>query len=471
MGYIEFIKHLRYKSMYKENELYWGLGIEEETYLQFTKPIHVAAPIIKKNHAPERYSVSYYNNYKPSYKEAFELLFSEKEGFFALPFFINAHAFNKVDIYGNHATTYTKNPKPNPKFSGKTFYQELCEFLPKYYLCRPVRFTNIYNKSCIFDGDTLEFITRDFYKANADNVLKELVRSKRDLLNAMNTFLIQRGVHTDKGQLMYPTENPGFVVHYTNPSNISMFNNGTYHINITLPTMLGSIKESGLPEILNYDEFKYKHKKFIRFIQWTEPFIVAVYGSPDPFSKVSGAYSKASQRCAVSRYIGLCTYDTNAMPVGKIMTLPIGKIRGSDTPFWWYKSFHATSGYKTLPELGMDISFQKHHNHGVEIRFLDWFPESMLKGLIEFYVHLADLSLNADIPEEPIMNEDYNNFLVDVLKHGKDYVMPYHIVHLYERILGFKFKTLKPTVRNIYEIINVKIRELNIPRICAKAML
>ena len=50
MGYTEFVKHLRYKSMYKENELFWGIGIEEETYLQFTEPLYVAAPIIKRCH-------------------------------------------------------------------------------------------------------------------------------------------------------------------------------------------------------------------------------------------------------------------------------------------------------------------------------------------------------------------------------------------------------------------------------------
>jgi hypothetical protein len=61
MGYTELVKHMRYKSMYKQNELYWGLGIEEETYLQFTKPINVASSILTTCHAAERYSVKYYS--------------------------------------------------------------------------------------------------------------------------------------------------------------------------------------------------------------------------------------------------------------------------------------------------------------------------------------------------------------------------------------------------------------------------
>ena len=68
----ELAKHKKYKTMYIENELFWGLGIEEETYLQFTKLIFVAAPIIRTCHTEERYSVNYYSSYKPDYKKYFE---------------------------------------------------------------------------------------------------------------------------------------------------------------------------------------------------------------------------------------------------------------------------------------------------------------------------------------------------------------------------------------------------------------
>jgi len=479
MGYTEFVKHLRYKSMYKENDLFWGLGIEEETYLQFTKPLNVAAPIIKSAHMAERYSVPYYKTYNPSYRQAFEKLFptdGPERGFFQIPFLLNAHAFNKTDIHGNHQTTYQVNPQPNPKFSGKTLYEELCNFLPSlpiYNCIRQPRFLNIFNKYCIFDGDSIEFVTQNFYKAKADCVIGELVDAKRDLLNAINTFLIQRGLHTEKGHLMYPTVNHGFAVQYTNPKNICMFNNGTYHINITLPTMLGKADKKRLPCIENYAEFKEKHKKFIRFIQWLEPFIVGVYGTADPLSAVSPLYSNASQRGAVSRYIGLCTYDTNAMPSGKIVTVPVKDIRGSDKPFWWYKVFHAESGYNELNELGMDISFRKHYNHGVEIRFLDWFPENMLKGILEFYVRLGDLSLDSGVlmPGEAIMSEDYNNFLVGVLREGKAYVLPEKMVHIYEDLLGIPIRTIRPTVSRIYEIISSQIMTKYKNGVCAKLML
>jgi hypothetical protein len=473
MGYTEFVKHLRYKSLYKENELFWGMGIEEETYLQFTKPLYVAAPVMRTCHAAERYSVRYFKNYKDEYKLAFEKLFPDASGFFPIPYFVNAHAFNNMDISGNHKTTYEKVPKPNKRFNGKTFFQELYNFMPTYYCCRPRRFAKVFDESCIFDGDSIEFMTQDFYKTTASSVIRELRRSKEHLLATINTFLIQRNIHREKGLLQYPTENPGFVVNYTNPKNISMFNNGTYHINITLPTELGARDTNRLPRLVDYKKFKSDHKKFIRLIQWLEPFIIGVFGSSDPLSAVSPLYSKGSQRCAVSRYIGLCTYDTNKMPTGKIMTIPVSEIRGNDTPFWWYKQYHSNSGYVMLDELGMDISFRKHYNHGVEIRFLDWFPESMLKEVLEFYVYLADLSLDplVKMPDEAIMNEEFNNLVVNMLKEGKGYVLPLATIKLYERVLGVSIPTSRPNINGIYELIAKAMRNKYRYGLCAGLML
>ncbi len=459
--------------MYGENELFWGIGIEEETYLQFTKPLYVAAPMIKTRHAAERYSVQYFKTYTPEYLLAFEKLFPDASGFFPIPYFVNAHAFNRMDLSGNHVTTYAKVPKPNPKFNGKTFYEELYNFIPEYYCCRPRRFSKVFDSSCIFDGDSLEFMTQQFYKTTVGVAIRELRSSKEDLLDTVNNFLIQRKVHREKGLLMYPTINPGFVVNFTNPKNISMFNNGTYHINITLPTELGERDRNRLPKLVDSKKFKADHKKYIRFIQWLEPFIIGVFGTGDPLSAVSPLYSKGSQRCAVSRYIGVCTYDTNTMPTGKIMTVPTSEIRGNDKSFWWYRRYHADSGYVMLDELGMDINFRKHYNHGVEIRFLDWFPESMLKGVMEFYVYLADLSLDITIPmpDEAIMNEEFNNLVVNMLKEGKTYILPESTVKLYERLLGISILTNMPTIHCIYEVIAKEIRNKYRGGLCARLML
>jgi hypothetical protein len=251
-----------------------------------------------------------------------------------------------------------------------------------------------------------------------------------------------------------------------------MFNNGTYHINITLPTALGMKDKNRLPSILDYRKFKEDHRKFIRFIQWLEPFIVGVFGTSDPLSKVSPLYSKGSQRCAVSRYIGLCTYDTNAMPTGKFVTVPIKNVRGSELPFWWYRKYHSESGYVMLDEVGMDISFRKHYNHGVEIRFLDWVPASKLQIILEFYVYLADLSLDSTInlPDEAIMSESFNNLLVNMLKHGSSYIVPISTVVLYQNLLGISLVG-DYTIEGLYNKISEELREKYRNGLCARSMI
>ena len=451
--------------MYKPNELYWGIGIEEETYLQFTKPIYVAAPIIRTAHAAERYSVKYYTTYKTTYKDAFSALFTDASGFYPLPYFFNAHSFMKMDTSGNHMTTYEKVPKPNPKFN-KTFFQNLEEFNRG---CVKRSFSKIFNESCIFDGDTLEFMTQNFYKAKVDYVIGELVKAKADILECINDYLIKTKTHRDKGLLMYPPINPGFAVLYSNPKNVTMFNNGTYHINITLPTMLGPPDENGIPRILDLSAFRLKHKIFIRLIQWLEPIIIAVYGTKDPLSAV-GKYSKASQRCAVSRYIGIGTYDTVAMTTGKIVTVPISEIPGTNTDFWWYKVYHAESGYAPLTDLGMDICYRKHYNHGVEIRFLDWFPETMLKGLMEFYICLADLSLESNMPENPILSPIWNSFVVSVLRDGATVKVDKKVLQVYSKLLKTSFIN-DLTVSEMYNAISNILKTRYKNGICNKFMI
>jgi hypothetical protein len=250
-----------------------------------------------------------------------------------------------------------------------------------------------------------------------------------------------------------------------------MFNNGTYHINITLPSYLGKKDKNRLPQLVDYKKFKADHKRYIRFIQWLQPCVIGKFGTPDPLSQVSPLYAKGSQRCAISRYIGLCTYDTNAMPIGKIVTIPVAQIRGSDTPFWWYRQYHSESGYVMLDELGMDISYRKHYNHGVEIRFLDWFPETMLKSVLEFYVYLADLSLDTMIqmPDEAIMNEEYNNLVVNLLRHGKEYSVPESTVRMYNRMLGLSIE--RSTISNMYDSIFKEIRNKYKNGICSRLMI
>ena len=461
----ELAKHKKYKSKYGQNELFWGLGIEEETYLQFTKLIFVATPIIRKCHAEERYSVNYYASFKPGYEKTFEKIFPDASGCVAMPLFVNSHCLSKLDTAGNHETTYEKVPKANPKFKGKTLFTELQEYCPSFFL-------EEYEKSFTFDGDSIEFMTLDFYKATVGATIKELVDYKRRFLQKINAFLKEKKRWRDKGLLEWPRRNPGWAVFFSNPRNVAMFNNGTYHINITIPSLLGAKDtDSELPPPLLYpDIFQHQHKKAILLYQWLEPLLIAVYGSPDPFSRLCGGFAHGSQRCAISRYIGIGTFDTSMMKEGKILTREIIGIRGADMPFWWYGRFHAVSAYNGLNKIGLDINYKKHYNHGIELRFFDWFPEEQLEDLLIFLVGLADCALERSEADEPALSETWNDLVFGIFTEGKDFVMKEEMTGMYEKILGIEL----PEQINVlagFNLLAKEIRRVYKDGVCSRLML
>jgi len=430
-------KHKKYRERYGESETFWGLGIEEETYFQFTKPVFVASSILRTAHTRERYSLNYYDNYKPGAIAAMDTLFT-LDPFYPIPLLFNSHSFTKMDTKDNHATTYETVPKPNPAFD-KALFEELCLFSPKI-------FKDKYEQSFVFDGDTVEFITQDFYKAKASRIIQELLREKKIFLDEVNRFMKEKKLHREKGALIYPPKNHPFAIYHTNPKNVAVFNNGTYHINITLPTDLGPTVGE-MPTLVNPALFKKKHKNCIRVYQWMEPILIAVFGSPDIIG------SKGSQRAAISRYIGIGTYDTHAMPEGKILTALTKSIRGSDKPFWWYKVYHERSPYLPLKELGMDINYKKHYLHGIELRMLDWFPEERLLELIQLLVYLAEVSLENEYIVEPANDPVWNGLVVHVLEEGAAYTMTVAEVHELEILLDLHIPMEKTDVRSIYKFI------------------
>jgi len=68
-------KHVRYQDQYKSNDFFWGIGIENETYFQFTQPKQTTVNEIYNNHKPERYSVNYFSGLNPEYKDLLKLLY------------------------------------------------------------------------------------------------------------------------------------------------------------------------------------------------------------------------------------------------------------------------------------------------------------------------------------------------------------------------------------------------------------
>jgi hypothetical protein len=422
-------KHQKYKALYKPNDFYWGLGVEHETYIETSKMKQITLKELKENRAPERYCVDYYGVYNTeTLNNAVDGLFSKDEKIL-IPILVNSHTFQKTDINGQHKTTYERIPKQNPNFNQTTVYEFIISKKPEYFLTQ-------YDKSYTFDGDTIEFMTQNFYKAKVQDVIAELDKIETEFICELNE-IPREGIFKMYGPFKVAQQNYPFASYLTNLKNNAMFNNGTVHINITLPTKLNENAE-----IEDMDLFIKQHQNYARAFQWISPLLIAKYGAYDPLceSKVNGEkYAAGSQRVAVSRYIGLGTYDTDKMEVGKILTKSRQLLKDID----WYTSFHEKVDYKFLAEIGMDINFNKHYSHGLEFRIFDSIPIADIHDIITFLVYLADFSLDNQITN-PKKLPIWHRITENCIHNGKGYHMDVSDQNELYRIFGLSELSKEP---------------------------
>jgi hypothetical protein len=439
IGNNQIDKHEKYKKKYGKNDLYWGLGIENEVYLEFEKREDISKKVFLENHKSERYSVNYYENYKTDdLKNAFQYMCEKINDTLHIPLLLNANSFSKTDSNNNSKTLYTKKCEPNPEFNGKTLIEYLSEN-NKY-------FKETMNINWLFDGDTIEFTTNDFYNTRLSNIFNELSQTKNEFIQNLNKSFRELHIFEERGKIDFMKLNHPFAMYMTNLNNVAMFNNGTLHYNLTLPTNLDD-----LGNIMDKKKFINDHAKGIKIIQWMEPFLIGIYGSPDPFSVLNSLnncnkFSKASQRCAISRYIGIGIYDTDKMEGGKILTTPIEKMEISNLEYWWYNKYYENNGYNKLKEIGYDINFNKHYNHGIEIRFLDHITEpKKIFESFEFIIYLMDYILDTEEHihtfENPIKSNIWNNIVLNVIQYGKEYMLIDEEREVYEKIFNIKLKS------------------------------
>lgn len=445
----ELKKHSKYRDKYKKDDLYWGIGIENEIYLEFDKAMPISNKFFLNNHKRERYSVDYYSSYymgetTKTKKNCIKQAFLNYNIPFSVPVLINAHSFTCTDSNNEPRTLYTKKCENNPKFKGRTLLDDILAFSPVL--------KESYEKEWLFDGDTIEFTTLNFYNAQLQDVTIELEQYKQSFQNEIQNYQRSSNLFKDLGEIRLMSKNHPFSIHLTNKNNLAMFNNGTLHYNLTLPTQLDSQKR-----IANPQQFIAQHKMAIRMIQWMEPFFIAVYNTPDPFfgytinTAGKKPFSNCSQRCALSRYIGIGTYDTDIMKTGKQLTIPISTF--SQYPFWWYTRYHETSAYNQLSDVGLDINFNKHYNHGIELRFFDHITDlSKVTESFEMIIYLMDFvleqyHLNKHI-ENPIYQTMWNDIVLKTMKDGKDAVLTLTEKKEYEMI--FEYGLQSTTIHDIY---------------------
>jgi len=214
----------------------------------------------------------------------------------------------------------------------------------------------------------------------------------------------------------------------------------TYHFNLTIPTELNT-----KGEIKDKIDFIKKHQLTIRLFQWLSPLFMIKFGSSDYLSHNDSSVNltKASQRCAMSRYIGIGTYDTNVMKTGKIVQIDFNAHPMHDNPLWWVNRYSEISDYKKINKIGLDINFHKHKNHGIEFRIFDYFNEKHLKEVLNFLIFIMDHAILSEI-ENPICNLEWNNFVYESIIHGRETVVPANLISLLENILAIKIESNDP---------------------------
>ena len=455
-------KYSKYKNQYAKNTLYWGLGIENEIYLEFEHKykINKTELLDKNKRKRERYSVDYYTNYNTlELNNALQFYVDNTtESKIQLPILLNSNSFTRTDASNNSKTLYTKLCEPNPRFIGHTLIETLQNH-NTYFI------DNINNK-WLFDGDTIEFNTLNFFNITLQDIVTELNVNKCEFITHINDSFTKLNIFNSYGNVKIMEKNHPFCTYMTNFKNINMFNNGTLHYNLTLPTQLN---KSG--KIKNMDKFIKEHSKAIKIIQWMEPFLIAIYNSPDPFSMMKNypnnhKFSKASQRCAISRYIGVGTYDSSTMQTGKILLKPINEVICNDLDYWWFNEYYNNNNnaYTKLNDIGVDINFNKHYNHGIELRFIDNITDNAkLFELFEFIIYLMDYILESDLIntfENPIMNKIWNNFMLKIIVSGNECELNNSEKEMYENI--FKMKIFKTNLNDVYyEIFNKLVLRYN----------
>jgi hypothetical protein len=311
-----------------------------------------------------------------------------------------------------------------------------------------------FHKNFTFDGDTIEIITQNFYNTHQKSVIAEYKQLKKDFITNLQAVFSKNRVFPEYGEIGFIKDNHPFAIYLTNQNNIGIFNNGTLHFNITLPTQL---REDG--KISDKDEFVKTHKNYIKLIQFMEPFFLAKYGSPDHFSTIQCDYAKlfsaCSQRCAVSRYIGIGTYNTDDMKTGKLLQDDASFFDVVTKEYGWYNQYYRDCAYTKGDKMGYDINFNKHYNHGVEIRFFDHIADDeKINHVLEELIYLGDWALENDILENPIKNANWNGLVVKCMRQGKNTQLNFEELEVYNGI--FKTKFWNKDICNLYdEIIEI----------------
>lgn len=413
----------------QKEKYYWGIGLENETYLQFEESLIVSGEFIQEKIGFERYSIDYRKCYKPeSLAPLLKKAFGQNKDY-TVSRMMNSHSFEKLDVNYQHKTLPTAELSDdtlgnaetdlkhveNPEYLGKSIMELFLEDQP-YNIQSMITQRNKTMGSVHFDGDSIEFVTKYFENRTIVDSCNELKATKKLFLDKINQSLVLNE------KLNFPDYNNGLNMFMSNQENLVLFNTGTYHFHITLPSLTEDSR------ILDYNHFEKTHTNAIYLLQWFEPFFIATLGSPDIMGVISEKYNSdkkftlGSMRNAMSRYIGVGTFN-KAMPKGKILTYKVEDFRkllkfGKEENIWWRDQIEAAMEYELLPEVGLDFNLEKMYQSGFEFRSFDEFPADYLNDVLFSIILICEHSLTLPDVQWGHDNVAWNNLVFKVLQTG-----------------------------------------------------
>jgi hypothetical protein len=329
---------------------------------------------------------------------------------------MNSHSLEKLDIHFQHKTIQSAPPLlDNPDYAGKSILELFLEKQP-YQIQSMLTQKNNPMGSIIFDGDTIEFVTKYYENRTIQESFNELKASKKLFLEKLNDAQILPGA------LTYPQYNIGINMFMSNQKNLVLFNNGTFHFHITLPTLTEDSR------IVDYAAFDQAHHKAIYMLQWFEPLFIATLGSPDIMSVISEKFGMeekfagGSMRNAMSRYTGVGTYH-KSMPKGKVLTFPVDEFRKlltfqKEENIWWRDRIESELSYELLSDVGLDFNREKLYQSGYEFRSFDEFPTDYLPEVLHAIVLISEHAQHNEEIEWASNNVIWNNLVFKTLTQG-----------------------------------------------------
>lgn len=395
---------------------YWGIGLENETYMQFEESLTVSGTFIQEKIGCERYSIDYRKCYRSGVLASVLENGLDKDKNYRISRMMNSHSWDKIDLNYQHKTIASINPPiDNPEYLGKSILENFLESQPYNIWSMFTQKTNPMG-SVNFDGDSIEFVTKYFENRTISDSCDELAATKKLFIDKIN----ESGVLN--GNLHFPDYNTGFNMFLSNQENIVLFNNGTYHFHITLPTLTENSR------IVDYPAFEAKHANAIYLLQWFEPLFIATLGSPDIMQVISKKrglnhqFAGGSMRNAMSRYTGVGTFN-KVMAKGKILTYQVEEFRKllrfeKEENIWWRDQVESDFDYELLSDIGLDFNQEKMYQSGFEFRSFDEFPASYLPDLLHAIITICEHSLNIQDVAWCHDSVVWNNLVFKSLKYG-----------------------------------------------------